>query len=90
MRISDVVGMASTPTGRGYWIARLGGQVYAFGDATKFAPFGASECDPIAAIFSNPVAQGYRLVSELGGTVPRGTAPDGATAMPAVCADPAP
>ena len=36
VKVSDVVGMARTPNGTGYWIARSNGQVFAFGQAHSF------------------------------------------------------
>jgi hypothetical protein len=30
---TGVIGVASTPSGKGYWIASAGGAVYSFGDA---------------------------------------------------------
>jgi hypothetical protein len=92
--VSDVVGMAPTPTNRGYWIVRSGGQVYAFGDAQSFGnlilpehpPFSGTP-DPVAAIFSNPTSQGYRLVTRSGATIPFGAAPGGdrATESDTIC-----
>jgi hypothetical protein len=92
IRVHDVVGMAPTPTGKGYWIARSGGQVYAFGDAHYFGNWTGSPCDPTAAIFSNPAAQGYRLVTQTGATIPFGTAPGGLakTGTPRPCPPPPP
>ena len=76
-QVSDVVGMATTPTHTGYWIASSDGQVYAFGNAHSFGNYAASACDPVAAIFANPHAQGYRLLTESGATIPFGNAPGG-------------
>ena len=85
--VRDVVGLASTPTGRGYWMARSDGRVAAFGDAVKFGGVRPSACDPIAAIVANPDQQGYRLVTDSGRTIPRGDAPGGPdpTGVPRVC-----
>ena len=77
VRANDVVGIAATPTDKGYWIARRNGRVYAFGDAQPLGDAMVSACDPIAAIIPNPVAQGYRLVTDSGRTIPRGVAPGG-------------
>jgi hypothetical protein len=76
--VDDVAGMAPTPSNRGYWIARAGGELYAFGDAHAFNDAPPPACDPIVAIFSNPKAQGFRLVLRSGATVPLGKAPGGA------------
>jgi Excalibur calcium-binding domain len=87
LNVADVVGTAATPTNKGYWIARTGGQVYAFGDAHNFGNYTPSACDPVSAIFSNPKAQGYRLVTASGATIAFGAAPggSGATGTPRQC-----
>ena len=66
--MNDVVGMALTPKGKGYWIARSTGQVYSFGNAAKFRDFVPAPCDPVTAIFARPGQQGYRLVTRTGAT----------------------
>ena len=63
---SDVAGMAASPSNKGYWIARADGSVYPFGDARPYSSSAASPYDPIQAIFANPKANGYRLVSRAG------------------------
>ena len=70
--MSDVVGMAPTPTGNGYWIAEANGVVHSFGDATDFGNFAPNEFDPVTAIVTNPAAPGYRLITSLGATIPFG------------------
>jgi hypothetical protein len=77
VRANDVVGIAATPTDKGYWIARRNGRVYAFGDAQPLGDALVSACDPVVAIIPNPVAPGYRLVTDSGRTIPRGVAPGG-------------
>jgi len=90
INVNDVVGNAPIPSNTGYWIARSTGQVYSFGDALALGSYTASPCNQIAAIFSNPSAQGYRLVTESGATIPFGTAPGGteATGDPRACPNP--
>jgi hypothetical protein len=39
--VQPIVGMASTPTGRGYWLVAADGGVFAFGDAAFFGSTGA-------------------------------------------------
>jgi hypothetical protein len=87
LHVTDVVGTASTPTNRGYWIAETDGRVEAFGDAPNFGSYRPSLCDLPTAIFSNPKAQGYRLVLQSGATVAFGHAPGGhaATGTPRQC-----
>jgi hypothetical protein len=89
---NDVVGIAQIPSNvsgystrlDGYWIARRDGAVYSLGYAQIF---GQNICNPIAAIFSNPFVQGYRLVTESGDTIPFGRAPGGdqPTGNPRLC-----
>ncbi len=86
--VTDVVGTSATPTNRGYWVARSGGQIYAFGDAKNYGNFNGAPCDPIAAIFSNPKTQGYRLVTQSGATVAFGSAPGGSKATGTIRACP--
>jgi hypothetical protein len=87
INVNDVIGNAPIPTNTGYWIARGTGQVYSFGHAQPLGSYPAVACNPIAAIFSNPHAQGYRLVTESGATIPFGAAPGGSqpTGNPRFC-----
>ena len=90
---NDVVGMAQIASNvsgywtrlDGYWIARADGEVYSLGYAQIFQE---NICNRIAAIFSNPFVQGYRLVTESGATIPFGRAPGGdqPTGNPQLCA----
>jgi hypothetical protein len=77
LRVDDVVGAAATPTNNGYWIVRRGGEVYAFGDAAYFGNVRLSAGSHVVAIVSNPVAPGYRIVTDHGVTVAFGQAPSG-------------
>ena len=67
--VSDVVGMARTSDDKGYWIAQSDGQVDAFGQAQSYRPYTAASCDPVTAIFSDPVQPGYQLVTRSGATI---------------------
>ena len=88
LHVADVVGMAPTPTNRGYWIARSNGSVYGFGDARNVGSYAQAAHDPVTAIFSTGKAQGYRLVTQSGRTIPFGDAPGGSlqTGPPQPCA----
>jgi hypothetical protein len=85
--VTDVVGMALTASGLGYWVVRSGGQVYAFGNAVSFTSYAAPSCDPVVAIIGNPTKQGYRLVLRSGATIARGAGVGGQapTGIPATC-----
>ena len=63
----SVVGMAPTPTGKGYWTAASDGTVVAFGDAPSLgnAPRGLNK--PIVGIGATPSGHGYYLVASDGG-----------------------
>ena len=93
---TNIIGMAPTPTNKGYWISDNTGTVTSFGDA--FSNLSATStvrfvevdhgCDPIVAIFSNPKAQGFRIVGQSGATYPAGKAPPGGskrTGTPVAC-----
>jgi hypothetical protein len=63
-----VVGMAATPDGGGYWIARSDGAVSAFGDAADFGSmFGQALNKPIVGIAATHDGGGYWLVASDGG-----------------------
>jgi hypothetical protein len=65
---ASVVGMASTPTGNGYWLVRSNGSVDAFGSAANDGDLsGQSLNAPIVAMAATPDGGGYWLVSADGG-----------------------
>ena len=52
---APVVGMASTPDGKGYWLVGADGGVFGFGDAGFFGSMGGQKLNaPVAGI--TPVA----------------------------------
>jgi hypothetical protein len=68
-------GMASTPSGRGYWLVSPTGGVFAFGDAPFFGSLGGSHVNqPIVGIASTPDGGGYWLVARDGGVFAFGNA----------------
>jgi len=70
-----VVGIAATPSGRGYWLAASDGGVFAHGDA-QFWGSGASVPlnEPIIDMESTPSGRGYWLVAADGGVFAYGDA----------------
>ena len=63
-----VVGVARTPSGRGYWMAGDDGGVFAFGDATFLGSLGGTPLNqPIVAMAATPTGKGYWLVAADGG-----------------------
>jgi hypothetical protein len=65
---SKVVAMASTPSGKGYWLATAKGEVYAFGDARPYgSPASLHLAEPIVGMAATPEGKGYWLVASDGG-----------------------
>jgi hypothetical protein len=78
---SLTVGMAATPTGKGYWLADAGGGIHAFGDA-KFrgSVAGHPLRQPVVGVAATPTGEGYWLVAADGGIFAFGDARyDGST-----------
>ncbi len=70
-----IVGMASTPTGSGYWIADSRGDVQVHGDAAFYGSIGDATLNaPINHIVATPDGKGYWLVAGDGGTFGFGSA----------------
>jgi hypothetical protein len=62
------VGMASTPDGKGYWLARADGTVTPFGDAGSYGSMAGTPLNaPIAHIVATADGHGYWLVAADGG-----------------------
>jgi hypothetical protein len=63
-----IVGMASTPSGGGYWLVAADGGVFAFGDAGFHGSTGAIRLNqPIVGMASTPSGGGYWMVAADGG-----------------------
>ena len=81
---SPIVGIASTPDGKGYWLVAKDGFVYSFGDADYYGDIfsdgltGLSGPHPLSApivgIAATPDGQGYWLVGADGGVFNFGNA----------------
>ena len=70
------LGIASTPTGGGYWIVQSDGRVYARGDATDFGSMAGKPLNrPLVGIAATPTGRGYWLVGDDGGIFTFGDAP---------------
>ena len=70
-----LVGMAASPTGRGYWLAAADGGVFAFGDASFRGGLGGVElAAPVVGIASTPTGRGYWLAAADGGVFAFGDA----------------
>ena len=71
-----VVGIASTPDGKGYWLVASDGGVFSFGDATFQGSMAGSHLDaPMVAIAGNPDGTGYWTAAADGGVFSFGDAP---------------
>jgi hypothetical protein len=63
-----IVAMASTPDGKGYWLAALDGGVFSFGDAPYLGSMGGTKLNqPIVGMAATPDGRGYWLVAADGG-----------------------
>jgi hypothetical protein len=72
---AGVIGMASDPTGPGYWLAGADGGVFAFGAATFYGSTGGATLNaPVVGIAATPGGGGYWLVGADGGVFSFGDA----------------
>ena len=63
-----VVGMAATPTGKGYWLVASDGGIFTFGDAVFRGSMGGTRLNkPIVGMAATPTGNGYWLVASDGG-----------------------
>ena len=63
-----IVGMASTPDGKGYWLVASDGGIFTFGDAAFYGSTGNIHlAQPIVGMVSTPDGKGYWLVAADGG-----------------------
>ena len=71
-----IVGMAATPSGRGYWLVASDGGIFAFGDAPFLGSMGSHPlARPIVGMAATPSVRGYWLVASDGGIFAFGDAP---------------
>ncbi len=70
-----IVGMASTPDGRGYWLVASDGGVFTYGDADFDGSAGGTPLNrPIVGMAPTPTGGGYWLVASDGGVFTYGDA----------------
>jgi hypothetical protein len=74
VHVSDIVAVAPTPDGRGYWLAAANGRVFAFGDAgyRGSIPDRGVQVHDVVGITSTPSGDGYYLVGSNGSVYPLG------------------
>jgi hypothetical protein len=71
----NVVGIAATPSGRGYWLVASDGGVFSFGDARFYGSLGnAALTGPIVGVAPTRSGHGYWLVAADGGVFSFGDA----------------
>jgi len=72
---APAVGMASTPTGHGYWVAAADGGVFSFGDAAFYGSTGNIHLNaPVVGIAGTHDGKGYWMVALDGGVFAYGDA----------------
>ncbi len=70
-----IVGMASTPDGKGYWLVASDGGVFSYGDAGFHGSTGGMHLnEPVVGMASTPDGKGYSLVASDGGIFSYGDA----------------
>jgi uncharacterized protein YkwD len=70
-----IVGMAATPSGRGYWLVAADGGVFSFGDARFYGSTGGRHLNqPIVGMAATRSGKGYWLVAADGGIFTFGNA----------------
>src|SRR5690348_16252761 len=70
-----VVGMAPTPTGKGYWLVASDGGVFSFGDARFYGSTGSVKLhQPVHDMAPTATGRGYWLVGADGGVFTFGDA----------------
>jgi uncharacterized protein YkwD len=70
-----IVGIATTPSGKGYWLAAADGGIFSFGDAKFHGSTGGRTLSaPIVGIAATPSGNGYWLVASDGGVFTFGDA----------------
>ncbi len=63
-----VVGMAASPTGKGYWLVAADGGIFSFGDSLFYGSMGGQPLQqPVTAMSTAPGGKGYRFVAKDGG-----------------------
>jgi N-acetylmuramoyl-L-alanine amidase-like protein len=68
--------LATTPSGKGYWIVGSDGGVFAYGDAGFYGSAGGVKlAAPVVGITATPSGMGYWLIAQDGGVFAYGDAP---------------
>jgi hypothetical protein len=70
-----IVGMASTPSGDGYWLVASDGGVFTFGDADFFGSAGSTGVFDVVGMARTPSGAGYWIATRTGRVFAYGEAP---------------
>ena len=71
--VDNIIGIAATPSGNGYWLISATGTVYAFGSAQKFGTVRGTS-SPVSAIAGTPTGGGYWITTQNGAVYAFGNA----------------
>lgn len=69
-----IVGIAATPTGRGYWLVGADGGVFGFGDAVFASNITGRAGSPVVGVTPTAEGRGYWLANSTGGVFAFGSA----------------
>ena len=72
--VDDIVGIATTADGRGYYVVGANGAVYAFGDATSYGSSAVGTASDVKSIVPTATGRGYWLIGGDGNVYPFGDA----------------
>ena len=70
-----IVGMATTPSGNGYWLVARDGGIFAFGDARYFGSGAGKAFGTVVGMAATPDGGGYWLSNTVGQVFKFGDAP---------------
>jgi hypothetical protein len=71
---APIMGAATTPSGRGYWLVARDGGVFGFGDAAFYGSLGGKGVNDVVGIAADRTGKGYWLVGADGGVFTFGSA----------------
>ncbi|HVW33660.1 MAG TPA: hypothetical protein VHL53_14065, partial [Acidimicrobiia bacterium] len=72
-----IVGLAPSPTGRGYWFVASDGGIFAYGDAGFFGSAANGNPVPVVGMAATKSGMGYRVARADGSVIPFGNAASG-------------
>ena len=71
---SPILGIATTPSGEGYWLMEAAGTMHPFGDAPDLGSPDLSDADYATSVAATPTGNGYWLATQTGGVYAVGDA----------------